>query len=299
MGMREKERRGWGGGGYERQARKRTGWRVHIESETQVCWLTFVLAIDVHENALTALPRTPVFEGFTSRQLGLSLTLTLGVPVDTAFMAMDTSELPRQGVNLSANHVDFSSSVTPASPPVPTLRLRASERRWKCQRHNMNKLLQIIAIWASPCEKGHNANHCGFDIRSFNVIMPSTDLARSMTTFQFIRRYNSTVPNAIELFCTRIESLSFAVCNEWLFEIQCEFTATSSFYVTSSMPKAKFWRCQSCWGRSIKRCPYSTSRPITAKPQIDEHSCVIPLAHGQARDVLWCVRHARHLNCAS
>ena len=40
---------------------------------------------------------------------------------------MDTSELPCQGANLSANRVDFSSSVTPAAPPVPTLRLRASE----------------------------------------------------------------------------------------------------------------------------------------------------------------------------
>ena len=36
---------------------------------------------------------------------------------------MDTSELPRQGANLSANRVDFSSSVTPASLPVSTLRL--------------------------------------------------------------------------------------------------------------------------------------------------------------------------------
>ena len=41
---------------------------------------------------------------------------------------MDTSELQRQVANLSANRVDFSSSVTPASPPVPTLRQRASER---------------------------------------------------------------------------------------------------------------------------------------------------------------------------
>ena len=56
MGMREREREreGGGGGGHERRARKQIGWKVHIESETQVCWLTFVLAIDVHENALTA-----------------------------------------------------------------------------------------------------------------------------------------------------------------------------------------------------------------------------------------------------
>ena len=50
-------RQGGGGGsgrGHERRARKRTGWKVHIESKTQVCWLTSVLAIDVHENALTA-----------------------------------------------------------------------------------------------------------------------------------------------------------------------------------------------------------------------------------------------------
>ena len=51
----ERERGGGGSGrGHERRARKRTGWKVHIESKTQVCWLTSVLAIDVHENALTA-----------------------------------------------------------------------------------------------------------------------------------------------------------------------------------------------------------------------------------------------------
>ena len=42
--------------------------------------------------------------------------------------AMETSEPPRQGANLSTNRVDFSSSVTISSPPVPTLPLRASER---------------------------------------------------------------------------------------------------------------------------------------------------------------------------
>ena len=56
MGMREREGGGGGRGsgqGHERRARKRTGWKVHVESKTQVCWLTSVLAIDVHENALT------------------------------------------------------------------------------------------------------------------------------------------------------------------------------------------------------------------------------------------------------
>ena len=36
----EREREGGGGGsgrGHERRARKRTGWKVHIESKTQVC----------------------------------------------------------------------------------------------------------------------------------------------------------------------------------------------------------------------------------------------------------------------
>ena len=68
-----------------------------------------------------------MFRGIPSHQLGLS-SLTLSPAVDTAFMTIDTSELPRQGANLSANRVNFSSSVTPASPPVPTLRLRTSER---------------------------------------------------------------------------------------------------------------------------------------------------------------------------
>ena len=60
---------------------------------------------------------------------------------------MDTSELPRQGANLSANRVEFSSSVTPASLPVPTLRLRALERGWKCQRNNMNKPAHVSRWW--------------------------------------------------------------------------------------------------------------------------------------------------------
>ena len=37
---REREPEGGGGGrewGHERRARKRTGWKVHIESKTQVC----------------------------------------------------------------------------------------------------------------------------------------------------------------------------------------------------------------------------------------------------------------------
>ena len=48
MGMRQRE------GSHEKRARKRTGWKVHIESKTQACWFTFVLANDVHENALIA-----------------------------------------------------------------------------------------------------------------------------------------------------------------------------------------------------------------------------------------------------
>ena len=36
-------------------------------------------------------------------------------------------------------------------------------------------------------------------------------------------------------------------------------------YLTfKSMPKAKFWRCQYCRGRSRRRCQHSTSGPITA-----------------------------------
>ena len=38
---------------------------------------------------------------------------------------------------------------------------------------------------------------------------------------------------------------------------------------------------------------------LDAKPQIDEDSCVIALAHDQTRDVLWCARHLRGLNFTS
>ena len=74
----------------------------------------------------------------------------------------------------------------------------------------------------------------------------------------------------------------------------------SSFILPSrACPKGSFGRCQYCRARSRRRCQHSTSGPITAKPQIDEDSSVTALAHGQTRDVLWCARHARGLNCAS
>ena len=63
-----------------------------------------------------------MFRGSTSHQLGLS-SLTLGPPVDTAFMAMDTSELPRQGANLSANRVDFSSGEAGVTDELKSTRL--------------------------------------------------------------------------------------------------------------------------------------------------------------------------------
>ena len=47
-------------------------------------------------------------------------------------------------------------------------------------------------------------------------------------------------------------------------------------YLTfKSMPEASFWRCQYSRGWSRKRGQHSTSGPITARPSIDEDSCVI------------------------
>ena len=56
---REREKEGGGGGGKvagvtRDELENELAGKVHIESKTQVCWLTSVLAIDVHENALTA-----------------------------------------------------------------------------------------------------------------------------------------------------------------------------------------------------------------------------------------------------
>ena len=145
MGMREREGGGEGGGGVTRDelenelaGRSTLNQRHRCADLPSSWWLT--------SRRTHSLPKTLVFRGFTSHQLGLS-SLTLGPPVDTAFMAMDTSELPRQGANLSANRVDFSSPVTPASPPVPTRWLRASERGWKCQRNNMNKPAHVPRLW--------------------------------------------------------------------------------------------------------------------------------------------------------
>ena len=105
-----------GADNHERRARKRTGWKAHIESKT--------LGADLPSSWRSTSTKTHSLPS----QLG-SRSLTLGPPVDTAlWRAMATSELPRQGANLSANRVDFSSSATPASPPVPILRLQTSER---------------------------------------------------------------------------------------------------------------------------------------------------------------------------
>ena len=73
-----------GADNHERRARKPTGWKAHIESKTQGADLP-----SSWRSASTkthSLPRTLVFRGFTSHQLGSS-GLTLGPPVDTAFMA--------------------------------------------------------------------------------------------------------------------------------------------------------------------------------------------------------------------
>ena len=135
---------GVGADNHERRARKRTGWKAHIESKTQGADLPSSWRST--STKTHSLPRTLVFRGFTSHQLG-SRSLTLGPPVDTALLrAMATSELPRQGANLSANRVDSSSSATPASPPVPILRLQTSERGWKCQRNNMNKPAHVSRL---------------------------------------------------------------------------------------------------------------------------------------------------------
>ena len=108
-----------GADNHERRARKRTGWKAHIESKTQSADLPSSWRST--STKTHSLPRTLVFRGFTSHQLG-SRSLTLGPPVDTALLrAMATSELPRQGANLSANQFtshqasDFSIAKTKVS----------------------------------------------------------------------------------------------------------------------------------------------------------------------------------------
>ena len=56
---RERERggereRGVGSDNLEGRAQERTGSKVHIQSKTQACEVTFALAIEVHENTNTA-----------------------------------------------------------------------------------------------------------------------------------------------------------------------------------------------------------------------------------------------------
>ena len=119
---------------HERRARKRTGWKAHIEWKMQGADLPSHWRLT--STRTHSLPRTLVFRGSTCHQLGSS-SLTHGPPVDTAFMASHGHQwTATSGRNYSATSVDFSLSATPASPPVPTLRLR--DRGWKCQIKNMN-----------------------------------------------------------------------------------------------------------------------------------------------------------------
>ena len=137
-----------GADNHERRARKRTGWKAHIESKTQGADLPSS-AWRSTSTKTHSLPRTLVFRGFTSHQLG-SRSLTLGPPVDTALLrAMATSELPRQGANLSANRVDSSSSATPASPPVPrssAANLEAGVKVSKKQHEQTSTRLSVARV---------------------------------------------------------------------------------------------------------------------------------------------------------
>ena len=132
---REREREGGGGGGAEvrsRETSSKTNWlegahQRHKCADLPSSWR--LTSTRTH-----SLPRTLVFRGFTSHQLG-SRSLTLGPLVDTAFMTSHghqrtaTSGLHVRALTcMSASRVDFSSSVTPASPPVPTLRLSGVPR---------------------------------------------------------------------------------------------------------------------------------------------------------------------------
>ena len=72
---------GVGADSHERRARKRTGWKAHIESKTQGADLPSSWRLT--STRTHSLPRTLVFQGFTSHQLGSS-SLTLGPSVDIA-----------------------------------------------------------------------------------------------------------------------------------------------------------------------------------------------------------------------
>ena len=136
---REREREGGGGGVGSRETSSKTN-RLegpHWIKDTDV--LTYLRLRDWRPRERTHCPGHRCFEDSPLVSWARVVWRLARWWTQLLWRAMDTSELPRQGANLSADHVDSSSSVTPASPPVPTLRLCASERGWKCQRNNMNK----------------------------------------------------------------------------------------------------------------------------------------------------------------
>ena len=164
MGMfvrweRERERGGGGGGrdGSREMSSKRnwlegphwikdTGvltydWRPHVHTS----WRLTSTRTRTH-----SLSRTLVFRGFTSRQLGSS-SLTLGMPVDTAFMTSHghhtSSELPPSGANSCANRVNFSLSESHLLHVQFLLFGYVPRSGWKCQRSSMNKPAHVSRLW--------------------------------------------------------------------------------------------------------------------------------------------------------
>ena len=115
MGMTEREREGGGGGsGATRDELKNELAGRSTLNQRHRCAVDLPSSWRLTSTRTHSLPRTPVFRGFTSRQLGSS-RLTLGPPVDTALMTSHGHQC--QGANLSANHVD-SREVNPRNTGV-------------------------------------------------------------------------------------------------------------------------------------------------------------------------------------
>ena len=206
------------------------------------------------------------------------------------------TKLVQTRVVMRKEHCDFKFALARKSRPCQGTFARANQAD---RRVNLLHCTERLMPWLL------DTGGCDCDIECF-LCLSATWHFRSVHS----RLLSNNLFAVSAAGCCVVRNLTTSSFREKLQTFFCSKSAIDSsvpfskclllLYLTfKTMSKASFWRCWCCRCRSRKRCQHSTSGPITAKPLIDEDSCVIALAHGQTWDVLWCAHHARGLNCAS
>ena len=135
-----------GADNHERRARKRTGWKAHIESKTQDADLPSSWRST--STKTRSLPRTLVFRGFTSHQLGSS-SLPLGPPVDSFMASHDHQRTATSGRQLERQPRRFqlvSHTCFTSSPHSSAANLGAGVKVSKKQHEQTSTRLSVAMV---------------------------------------------------------------------------------------------------------------------------------------------------------